>query len=75
MNSKKSRCKCIINTEGDKCNKKLKLTDMDCKCEITFCGSHRLPENHNCAYNYIAEGRKLLKQQNPVIEHIKIIPV
>lgn len=34
------------------CNKKLKLTDLLCKCEKTYCIFHRLPEQHNCEYSY-----------------------
>ena len=36
----------------DGCNKKLKLTDMKCVCCKTFCLEHRLPESHNCAYDF-----------------------
>ena len=34
-----------------KCNKKLKLTDMSCKCSKIFCQKHRLPETHECTWN------------------------
>tara|TARA_B100000902_G_scaffold337728_1_gene338804 strand:- start:2987 stop:3199 length:213 start_codon:yes stop_codon:yes gene_type:complete len=34
------------------CNKKIKLTDFPCKCDKIFCKIHRLPEDHNCVYNY-----------------------
>ena len=34
------------------CNKKLKLSDMECRCEKRFCLIHRLPEQHNCIINY-----------------------
>jgi predicted nucleic acid binding AN1-type Zn finger protein len=34
------------------CNKKLKLCDIKCRCELTFCSIHRLPETHNCSYNF-----------------------
>ena len=38
--------------EFDGCKRKLKLTDFSCKCEKIFCRLHRLPENHNCTYDY-----------------------
>jgi len=46
----------MINN-NDKCNhndcsKKLKLTDFPCKCDKIFCKLHRLPEKHECTYNY-----------------------
>ena len=41
------------------CNKKLKLTDMECKCGHIYCQIHRLPETHNCEYNFKADKIKL----------------
>ena len=34
------------------CRRKLMLTDMPCKCEITFCTFHRLSEQHACTFDY-----------------------
>jgi predicted nucleic acid binding AN1-type Zn finger protein len=34
------------------CNKKIKFTDFKCRCDHTYCSSHRLPETHKCNYNY-----------------------
>lgn len=34
------------------CSKKLKITDFKCRCNLTFCSNHRLPEYHNCSYNF-----------------------
>ena len=45
--SKKKKNRCAF--EG--CRKKLKLTDMDCKCKNRFCSLHRLPETHNCSWD------------------------
>ena len=33
------------------CNKKLKLTDLPCRCKYIYCIKHRLPETHNCTWN------------------------
>ena len=74
MSSKTSRCKCITK-DGGKCRKKLTLMDMECRCGKKFCALHRLPEEHNCTFDYKTEGKKLLKQKNPVVESIKVIPV
>ena len=38
--------KCII------CKKKLTLTDMKCRCGVKLCTKHRLPEQHQCSYNF-----------------------
>ena len=45
----KKQKKCII------CNKKLSLTDQKCRCGIIFCSRHRLPEQHNCTYDFKTE--------------------
>ncbi len=36
------------------CRKKLKLTDMECRCGKTFCSAHRLPETHECTFDHTA---------------------
>ena len=37
------------------CRKKLTLVDLTilCKCGKYFCKMHRLPENHDCSFNFI----------------------
>ena len=41
-------CRC----SSEDCNKKLKLTDMECRCKKRYCLKHRLPETHNCDFNH-----------------------
>ena len=36
----------------ENCSRKLKFTDLSCRCNKIFCNLHRLPELHNCKYNY-----------------------
>jgi len=43
--SKTHRC----SLEG--CNKKLKISDMPCKCKFIYCSKHRLQHQHNCILN------------------------
>lgn len=43
------------------CNKKLKLYDMECRCNHKFCSTHRLPEDHACSYDYKKDKIKLEK--------------
>jgi len=52
----------------ENCNRKLKLIDFACKCEKIFCKIHRLPENHNCVYDYKENNNKEKK-----IEEMKCI--
>ena len=37
------------------CNKKLKITDISCKCGKIFCKIHKFPEDHKCDFNYNSE--------------------
>ena len=63
------------NTETDNCSvcgKKLKITDLVCKCNLRFCKFHKYPESHNCIYDYKSEQRKLLEKNNPVITPTKV---
>ena len=34
----------------DGCKKKLKLSDMKCRCGNTYCNKHRMMEQHSCSY-------------------------
>ena len=45
----------------ENCVKKLKLTDFACKCKNKFCKIHRLPEKHNCVYDYKENNNKQKK--------------
>lgn len=49
--------KCAFNS----CNKKIKIIDIlvsTCKCKLIFCSNHRLPETHDCSYNFQNEINK-----------------
>lgn len=54
------------------CNSKLKLINYTCKCAITFCGKHRMPENHKCFYDHKGNSRKILEKNNPIIVKDKL---
>jgi predicted nucleic acid binding AN1-type Zn finger protein len=45
------------------CRKKLKLTDLACRCSARFCSQHRPPEEHSCTYDFKAAGRAHLSKQ------------
>lgn len=52
----KIKKKIICNHE--QCKKKLKLVDITmgvCRCNQIFCNMHRLPENHDCSFNFIID--------------------
>lgn len=48
VHTKSSKPRCCA--EG--CPKKLKLSDMECRCEKRYCLKHRLPEDHQCSVDY-----------------------
>ena len=54
------------------CNKKIKsLFIQSCKCNKSFCQLHKMPEDHQCMYNYFEENKKVLMQNNPTISFKK----
>lgn len=55
------------------CHKRLKLTAIKCKCNNYYCSIHIYPEMHDCSYNYIANERISIEQNNPKIKPVKII--
>ena len=40
------------------CNKKLKITDLECRCGKQFCQQHKFPEQHMCEYDYKDRGKR-----------------
>ena len=59
------------------CNKKLKLISYTCKCDGQFCDKHRYTHTHDCTSldKKIQECKEILKNNNPVIEHSKVIKI
>ena len=54
------------------CVKKIGLLGFDCKCGYTFCKKHRMPEAHECGYDFVALGKQTLAQNNPLVKNEKI---
>ena len=44
----------IKRCQAKDCKKKLTVVQqsLKCKCEKYFCDNHRLPESHNCTFDY-----------------------
>ncbi|KAF5795408.1 putative transcription regulator A20-like family [Helianthus annuus] len=55
---KKNRCQV--------CNKRVGLIGFGCRCGHSFCGLHRMPEEHACKFDFKAAGRAVLEKENPV---------
>ncbi|XP_022744146.1 zinc finger A20 and AN1 domain-containing stress-associated protein 6-like [Durio zibethinus] len=54
------------------CGKRVGLTGFKCRCGITFCGSHRYPENHGCSFDFKKVGREEIARANPVVKAEKL---
>jgi len=61
-----TRCECAG------CNKKLILTDLECKCKKYFCKMHRYATDHVCEYDYRAESLKNLEKNMVKVEADKL---
>ncbi len=59
------------------CNKKLKLISYSCKCGGSFCPKHRYTYTHNCPSlnKKKEEYKEILKNDNPVIHHSKVVKI
>lgn len=66
---KKNRC------SSPDCKKKLGLMPFSCKCGLSFCMKHRLPDSHSCTYDFKSEAQDRLRRDNPQIVSDKIIKI
>ncbi|KAG7399151.1 AN1-type zinc finger protein 4 [Phytophthora boehmeriae] len=49
------------------CKKKVGLTAVTCRCDYTFCDTHRYAEEHSCAFNFKTAGKRKLEAENPLV--------
>lgn len=54
------------------CKKKTGMLHFDCKCQNTFCLKCKLPEEHNCNYDYISQGKEFLNEKLINVSHRKL---
>lgn len=57
------------------CSKSVNIMAFRCKCGGVFCSKHRLPSDHACKYDFKAEGRKKLAEENPKVVCEKVCQV
>jgi len=55
-----------------KCNKRVGLLGVKCKCTYVFCAKCRYSDRHNCTYDYKTASKALLKSQLPEVKAVKI---
>jgi hypothetical protein len=73
---KEKKCKKRKKNKSKKCkicNKKVGVVLYTCKCntEYIFCGKHKLPNNHECTFDFKEYYKKQITQNNPKIEFDK----
>lgn len=54
------------------CRKRVGLMGFTCKCGVTFCGTHRYPEQHGCTFDFKAVGREAIARDNPLVKAQKL---
>ncbi|KAK6775323.1 hypothetical protein RDI58_026324 [Solanum bulbocastanum] len=54
------------------CRKRVGLTGFKCRCGVTFCGSHRYPEHHDCTFDYKSMGKVKIAMANPLVKAEKL---
>jgi len=54
------------------CNKRVGLLGFECRCKLTFCSSHRFPDQHACTFDFQQMQREKLTLQNQKVEASKI---
>jgi len=50
-----------------KCNIKLSLAAIKCRCGFKFCSKHRYDKEHDCTFDWKNLGKKELEEKNPVV--------
>jgi predicted nucleic acid binding AN1-type Zn finger protein len=56
-----------------KCNKRVGLTIVQCRCGYCFCSKHRYSVAHDCSYDYKHSGRDQLRKANQKIKADKLV--
>lgn len=65
----------IVKKRCYNCNKKIKLVEYACRCEEIFCQKCRMPESHNCTFDYKNNGKIQLAQNLPQVKCDKVIKI
>ena len=57
------------------CKKKVNLMSFTCKCDKVFCTEHRMPEEHECTFDWKEHGKSLIAEKNPLVINSKITEI
>lgn len=69
---KRSRSPIKKSNRCAKCNKKLTLTAIKCKCDNLYCSEHIFHTDHGCTFDYKKAGKELLEKNNPSVNFSKV---
>ncbi|KAF8020341.1 hypothetical protein BT93_G0905 [Corymbia citriodora subsp. variegata] len=61
-----------VSNRCSTCRRRVGLTGFKCRCGMTFCGSHRYPEQHDCGFDYKSLGREQISHANPLVKAEKL---
>lgn len=70
--STRSAPSCTAANRCSSCKRKVGLTGFVCRCGSTFCGTHRYPEKHACAFDFKRVGREAIAKANPIVKADKV---
>jgi len=54
------------------CSRKVGMQGYKCKCEYTYCRIHRLPEDHECTFDFVSSARTKIEKANPTVVSAKV---
>jgi predicted nucleic acid binding AN1-type Zn finger protein len=54
------------------CSKSLGILPFHCRCSLEFCVKHRMPENHQCTFDFKTFEKEILEKQNKGLKIEKI---
>ncbi len=57
------------------CDRKTGFNSFKCRCRFSFCKKHRLPETHNCDFDFICHGKRKIAKENPLLRRHKVIRI
>lgn len=57
------------------CQKKVGIFGVECKCKLIFCSRHRLPEMHQCSFDFKSKGKDQLMKDLVKIQNNKITTI
>ena len=69
VSARSNRC-AYIDAETGQCKRKTGLPASKCRCDKVFCPKHRLPEKHNCSFDFRSHH---LAEMNTLVGDMKCV--